>query len=168
LSVLRICAPECPVCHRTVSGAPGPYRCQPATLGNSRVHSAIIHRNVRCANGATAICTNGRLCIDEQYAIVPRRSQSSEVRGAPDCLVPQEDKAPTVNQALNPNDWVAWWRTGQGTVPVRCAHRQQPPQRLWKWLGAINTPNHLIHIHPSIPNISFNTRAKDSTPRHIK
>jgi hypothetical protein len=35
-------------------------------------------------------------------------------------------------------------------------------------LGAINTPNHLIHIHPSIPNISFNTRAKDSTPRHIK
>jgi hypothetical protein len=35
-------------------------------------------------------------------------------------------------------------------------------------LGAINTPNHLIHIHPSIPNISFNTRAKDSTLRHIK
>jgi hypothetical protein len=35
-------------------------------------------------------------------------------------------------------------------------------------LGAINTPNHLIHIHPSILNISFNTRAKDSTPRHIK
>jgi hypothetical protein len=32
----------------------------------------------------------------------------------------------------------------------------------------LNTPNHLIHIHPSIPNISFNTRAKDSTPRHIK
>jgi hypothetical protein len=23
---------------------------------------------------------------------------------------------------------------------VRCAHRQQPSQRLWKWLGAINTP----------------------------
>jgi hypothetical protein len=23
---------------------------------------------------------------------------------------------------------------------VRCAHRQQPPQRLWKWLGAINIP----------------------------
>jgi hypothetical protein len=51
---------------------------------------------------------------------------------------------------------------------VWCAHRQQTPQRLWKWLRAINTPNHLIHNHPSIPNISFNTRAKDSTPRHIK
>ena len=23
---------------------------------------------------------------------------------------------------------------------VRCAYRQQLPQRLWKWLGAINTP----------------------------
>jgi hypothetical protein len=34
--------------------------------------------------------------------------------------------------------------------------------------GGYKSPNHLIHIHPSIPNISFNTRAKDSTPRHIK
>jgi hypothetical protein len=35
-------------------------------------------------------------------------------------------------------------------------------------LGGYKYPNHLIHINPSIPNISFNTRAKDSTPRHIK
>jgi len=38
---------------------------------------------------------------------------------APDCLVPQEDKAPTVDRAQNPNGWVTWQRTGQGTVPVR-------------------------------------------------
>jgi hypothetical protein len=87
---------------------------------------------------------------------------------APDCPVPQEDKAPMVNRAPNPNGWVTWRPTGQGTVPVRCAHRQQTPHRLWKWMRAINTPNHLIHNHPSIPNISFNTRAKDSYPRHIK
>jgi hypothetical protein len=37
------------ICHRTVSGAPGPYRVQIATLGFSRAHSAIIHRTVRCA-----------------------------------------------------------------------------------------------------------------------
>jgi hypothetical protein len=30
-------------------------------------------------------------------------------------------------------------------------------------VGGYKDPNHLIHIHPSIPNISFNTRAKDST-----
>jgi hypothetical protein len=49
LSVLKIGALDCPVCHRTVSGAPGPYRCQPATLGNSKARSVIIHRTVRCA-----------------------------------------------------------------------------------------------------------------------
>jgi hypothetical protein len=50
---------------------------------------------------------------------VPRRSQSSEVRGAPDCSVPQEDKVPTVARAQNPNGWVMWRRTRQPTVPVR-------------------------------------------------
>jgi hypothetical protein len=53
------------------------------------------------------------------------RSWSHEVKGtglsgvAPNCPVPQEDKAPTVDPALNPNGWVMWWHTGQGTVPVR-------------------------------------------------
>jgi hypothetical protein len=51
LCVLKNGAPDCSVCHRTVSGAPGPYKCQPATLGNSRACSAIIHRTVRCATG---------------------------------------------------------------------------------------------------------------------
>jgi hypothetical protein len=49
--VLKISAPNCPVCHWTVSGAPRPYRCQPATLGNSRARSAIIHWTVWCATG---------------------------------------------------------------------------------------------------------------------
>jgi hypothetical protein len=47
LSVLKIGAPDCLVCHRTVFDAPGPYRCQPATLENSRAPSVIIHRTVR-------------------------------------------------------------------------------------------------------------------------
>jgi hypothetical protein len=46
LSVLKIGAPDCPVCHQTVSGAQGPY-----TLENSRAPSAIIHRTVRCGTG---------------------------------------------------------------------------------------------------------------------
>jgi hypothetical protein len=76
--------------------------------------------------------------------------RGTELSGvAPDCLVPQEDKAPTVDPAPNPNGWVTWRRTRQGTVPVRCAHRQQPPQRLWKWLGAINTPQP-PHSYPSM------------------
>jgi hypothetical protein len=59
--VLRIGALDCPVCHRTVSVAPGPYRCQPATLGNSRARSAIIHRTVRCATGLSGVPPEQRL-----------------------------------------------------------------------------------------------------------
>jgi hypothetical protein len=44
-------APDCPACHRIVSGAPGPYRAKLATLGFLQVHSAIIHRTVWCATG---------------------------------------------------------------------------------------------------------------------
>ena len=51
LSVLKDGAPDCPVCHRTVSGAPGSYNSKPATLGNLKTRSTIIHRTVRCATG---------------------------------------------------------------------------------------------------------------------
>jgi hypothetical protein len=55
-------APDCLVCHRTVSGAPGPYRVQAATLGFKQVRSAIIHRTVLCATGLSGEPTgNGYL-----------------------------------------------------------------------------------------------------------
>jgi hypothetical protein len=54
-------APDCPVCHRTVSGAPGPYTHELASLGFLLRRSAIIHRTVRCDSGATTPSRNGRL-----------------------------------------------------------------------------------------------------------
>jgi hypothetical protein len=51
LSVLKNSAPNCSVCHRTVSGAPGPYSCQPVTLGKTKARSAIIHQTIQCATG---------------------------------------------------------------------------------------------------------------------
>jgi hypothetical protein len=33
-------------------------------------------------------------------------------------------------------------------------------------VGAINTPNHHHSSHPSLQPFTFNTRAKDYTPRH--
>jgi hypothetical protein len=102
LSVLWTGAPDCPVCHRTMSGAPCSYKDKAATLGKIEPRSAIIHRTVRCVSGATATRSNGRLqkrVIDEQCT----QSQSRRARGAPeseqymsggapDCPVPQEDK----------------------------------------------------------------------------
>jgi hypothetical protein len=119
--VLEIGAPVCLVCHRTVSGAPGPYKCQPATLGKMKAQSAIIHRTVRYAtglsgesagNGYPAPTVDSAKCYSELQC----RGRSQR---APDCPVPQEDKAPTVDFAPNPNSWVTWRGTGQCTVPVR-------------------------------------------------
>jgi hypothetical protein len=110
------------MCHQTVSGAPGPYKCQPATLGKTEAHSAIIHRTVRCASGATATCAQRSTLTDQQCSAEVRTAsrRGTELSGvAPDCPVPQEDKAPTVDPAPNPNGWVTWRRSGQGTVPVR-------------------------------------------------
>jgi hypothetical protein len=61
LSVLKVGALDCPVRHRTVSGAQGPYTPNQPLSGNSRAPSAIIYQIVRCASEATAICANGRL-----------------------------------------------------------------------------------------------------------
>jgi hypothetical protein len=124
----------------------------------------MVHRTIRWANGATAIYAQRSTLPNEQciYSVASEvRAGSQRGTGlsgvAPDCPVPQEYKAPMVKFAQNPNGWVTWRRTGQGTVPVRwrtahrtvrCAHREQPPQRLWKWLGAINTPQP-PHSYPS-------------------
>jgi hypothetical protein len=129
LSVLKNGAPDCPVCHRTVSGALGLYKCQTTTLGKNKVRSAIIHQTVQCGtrlsgepvgNGYPAPTVDCKSTCHVNSAAVEIRaakSEGTELSGvAPDCLVPQEYKAPTVNFAPNPNGWVTWRRTRQRTV----------------------------------------------------
>jgi hypothetical protein len=71
----------CGLAHRTVSGAPGAYRVQAATLGFSQARSAIIHRTVRCATGQRLSARNGRLQKNLTREQCSGRSQSREVRG---------------------------------------------------------------------------------------
>jgi hypothetical protein len=93
LSVLKNGAPDCSMCHRTVSGAPWPYRCQATTLGNSRARSAINYRIVRCATGLSGEPAGNGYPAPMLECKVPAavnsawQSQSSKVRGAPDCPV---------------------------------------------------------------------------------
>jgi hypothetical protein len=94
------------------------------------------------------------------------RSQSSKSEGHRTVRCRKKTKLPMVDWAPDPNGWVTWRRTRQPTVPVRCAHRQQPPQRLLWWLRAINTPNHHNSKHPRFLSITFITRALAFTPRH--
>jgi hypothetical protein len=100
-----------------------------------------------------------------------QQKSEQRVRGAPDCPVPQTDKGANGQMLQNPNGWVTWRWTVHSTYQVahrtvRCAHRQQPLQRLLWWLRAINTPNHHNSKHPRFLNITFNTRALEFTPRH--
>jgi hypothetical protein len=72
-SVLWSGAPDCPVCHRTVSGAPGPYKNELATLWFLQGRSAIIHRTVRCATGLFGVTAEQQLLhatIDYKSAVI--------------------------------------------------------------------------------------------------
>jgi hypothetical protein len=84
------------------------------------------HRTVRCASGATARQRNSRLttaqCADSSRRVraAPEGAPDSEqwrFGAAPDCPVPQDVRAPTVETVRTLT--VGWrgWRTGQ--CPVR-------------------------------------------------
>jgi hypothetical protein len=86
--LLKNSEPDCPVCHRTVFGAPEPYKCEPATLGKMEARSAIIHWTVRCASGLLGEPAEQRLpaptadsakCYSTQQC--RDRVRSAEVRG---------------------------------------------------------------------------------------
>jgi hypothetical protein len=112
------------------------------SFGFPRRCSAIIHRTVRCASGATAIYAQRSTLMDEQYNTVSRQKSEQQVRGAPDYPVPLEDEASNGRPAPSSNDKMTWQRTGHCPVAhrtVRCAHRQQPSPTATIWLVAINT-----------------------------
>jgi hypothetical protein len=105
----------------------------------------VAHRTVRCASGATAICAQWSTMQSEQCN---SECQSRSKRGtglsgaAPDCPVPQEDRASNSRPAPSPNGRMTWRRTGHCPVAhrtVRCALRQQTSSTARFWLVAINT-----------------------------
>jgi hypothetical protein len=108
--------------HRTVRCATG--QCL-VHQGESHLHSfgflrrssAIIHRTVRCTSRATAICEQWSTLTDEQYSTVSRQKSEQQVREAPNCPVPHEDRASNGRPAPSPNDRMTWRRTGH--CPVR-------------------------------------------------
>jgi hypothetical protein len=136
-------APDCPVCHqttqctRTVQSLNSRTRVSAGALRYNSPDCLICRQTVRCTSGAMTNSRNGRLQkplsqmnSKEQCT----QSQSRRVRGAPDseqemsgvapdCPMPQEDKARTVDFTPNPNSWVTWRRTEQPTVRVRWCTR---------------------------------------------
>jgi hypothetical protein len=109
-------APDCPVCHRTVSDAPGWIDSNSSPSGFWKSHSAIIHRTVQCATRLSGVLAeqrlqrNGRLqqkpekrysartvCAELEQASEGVPDSEQYLSGAPpDCLVAQAIRAPTV------------------------------------------------------------------------
>jgi hypothetical protein len=137
-----------------VSGAPGLYHSELATFGFQKSRSAIIHRTIWCAIGLSGAPAKQRLPAQRTPAkCYSARTVRAEVRAttrgapdsaqylsgaAPECPVPQKDKAPMVETARTLTDgFVAGapdsvrWRTGLSGAPIDNSH----PQRLNWWLG---------------------------------
>jgi hypothetical protein len=110
---LRYNSPDCPVSHRTVSGA---------------------HQTVWCDSGAT---TTSHATVDCNTLNVRLRAQRSRAHagGTPDSLQGPQDRAPTVEPQRSADvagapDSVRW-RTGLSGAPCNCS---LPTATLW-WLG---------------------------------
>jgi hypothetical protein len=63
-------APDYPVCHQTVSIAPGPYNSELFTFGFLERRSAIIHRTVRYTKRSNGYQRNSRLQLTPVNATV--------------------------------------------------------------------------------------------------
>jgi hypothetical protein len=90
--LVRSGAPDCPVVHRIVSGAPGFLGANWLLLGNSPATSAKIHRTVRCApdcpvSQRSAGPTVGRAICAGHVAEPTVGRRHLTVRCAPDCPV---------------------------------------------------------------------------------
>jgi hypothetical protein len=152
------------VCWKMAHQTVGPYTVEPATLGKMEARSAIIHRTVRWATGGSL-----RQRSTLRKVTVSQQSQKRRSQRAPDCPVwhrtvrcssktnvPNGQLLRTLTVALTwrAPDSALWLSGGAPDI----ANRIQPTARSgWE---AINTPNHLIHYHPSILNSTFIARAK--------
>jgi hypothetical protein len=170
--------------HRTVSGAPpDSVRCtrefqsELATFGNSRSHSAIIYRTVRCSTGLFGVPVEQRLhganghlqravnalqcapaCAEVRAAPEGAPDSEQELSGAPpDCPVAQMSEAPTV-RIQRPGD-VA----GAPDCPVRHATAASTNGSFGGWGYKYPQPHPFIASKFSAfkhhtRDISFNTR----------
>jgi hypothetical protein len=120
-------APDCPVVHRTVSGAPGWSLVNWPLTGIRRRRTAKIHRTVRWCTRLSGEQTVGRANGRPRNPRVTR-GRANGLMGAPDC--PVCTRQCPVRQWLQIfNSRLRQFRkaicTGHWTVPVRCATRQK-------------------------------------------
>jgi hypothetical protein len=109
------------VAHQTVSGAPGPYTNEPATLENlpgelryNSLNCSVCTGHVWWASGATTTARQWSIAkvYNEEQCVTKARAQKSEVTGHVRCGTGLSGVAP---------DCPVWHRT------VRCSYRTRVP-----------------------------------------
>jgi hypothetical protein len=125
--------PDCPVVHRTVSGAPGRLGAKKPFSEIRRRRTAIIHRTVRCVpdcpvSQRSAGPTVGRgFCTRHVVEPTARRGHRT-VRCAPDMSsAPTAPSLPTVGFAIYGN------KSGTGQCPVCTGLSGAPDDRRQGW-----------------------------------
>jgi hypothetical protein len=112
---IRCATGQCPV-HQGESTQTPQLRVSQAQLRYNSPDCPVCHRTVRCTSGATTICAQRSTLTDEQCNTVSRQKSEQQVRGAPDCPVPHEDRASNNRPAPSPNDRMTWRHTGHCPV----------------------------------------------------
>jgi hypothetical protein len=127
--LLSLGAPDCPVVHRTVSGAPGWALANWPLSGIHRRRTTIIHRTIRWCTGLSGEPTAASATVGR--AIRARRVAHANSRlGAPDCLVctglcPVRQPARRSNDRLRQDgrrsapNMLQWLSGGAPGCPVR-------------------------------------------------
>jgi hypothetical protein len=175
-------APDCLVCHRTVSGAPpDSVRCtreleaELATFGKMEGRSAIIHRTVQCASGATATSRqrstanafNALQCAPESEQRLA--AHRTVYRTCPVHHRTAQRPHQSELQRSKPNDLLTWLvhRTVSGGAPdCPVRHATAVSQRPLLVVGAINTPTTPHSMASKSSNFLHLTRAIAFNSRH--
>jgi hypothetical protein len=114
---VRCATGQCPV-HQGESTPTRQLRVSQAQLRYNSPDCPVCHRTVRCTSGATAICAQRLTLTVNSAAQYTRQKSEQQVRGAPGCPVPHEDKASNGRPAPSPNGRVTWRRTGLSGAPI--------------------------------------------------
>jgi hypothetical protein len=124
------------------SGAPGAIQTKLFTFGFLESRSAIIHRNVRCASGATAIECNGKLQRSpanmnsaRTVHVESEQRQKAHQTVNSDCPVPQDVRGSMVKTVRTLPVGLRGWRTGLSGGAPDCPVRPSTDSLPNGWFG---------------------------------
>jgi hypothetical protein len=151
---------------------------QTQTSHSRKFSGALRYNSPDCpvSRRAMAPCAPTVVCKMLQCWTVSRQKSERKSQRSPDCPVCHRTvRCSKTTRRSNGQllqtlkDALMWctpdseqWLSG---APPDCPVRPSPTTTR-KWLGAINTPNHLIQSHPSLLKYSFIPRAKSNNQRH--